>query len=102
MRLKSHRRRDNAVYKPTGTMRGALLLYRQAGLRGLYFGLPWHLTRDTLGTGVYFAIYDSLRFKSTQYFPDAGTIAPFLCGSASGILSWLLIYVRCTKLSSAY
>lgn len=87
------RQAQGRAFQTTGTFRGAVQLYRSAGIRGLYYGFPLHLSRDILGTGFYYALYDSLRRTSAQQpniVPPA--TAPFICGSAAGILSWALIY----------
>lgn len=67
-------------------------LYRNAGIRGLYYGFPLHLFRDTFGTGIYYAIYDTFRRTTSEKNLLPGATAPFFCGSAAGILSWVVVY----------
>lgn len=88
----SHRQAQGRPFETAGTFKGALQLYRSAGIRGLYYGFPLHLSRDTFGTGVYYALYDSSRRLTTKHNLLPGATAPFICGSAAGILSWVIIY----------
>lgn len=90
---------SNAVFKPQSGFRAALDIYRtHGGLRGFYLGFPLHLSRDTLGSALYFGIYDTLRAvanqlearKQTMGLP--GPVVSFLIGSSAGMLSWLLVY----------
>jgi len=88
-------KRRGVPYQPKGTFSGASLIWRENGLRGLYFGYSLHTLRDTLGTSFYFMLYDSTRYlladpRYGSYIPT--TLAPFLCGSTCGILSWFLVY----------
>lgn len=82
-------------YAPQGTISGALLVYRENGFRGLYFGYSLHTLRDTLGTSLYFTSYDSLRYlldEKRNNFGIPPTLIPFICGSTCGIGSWFLVY----------
>lgn len=88
---------------------------KAAGPSGLYTGFRLHFVRDTLGTALYFAEYDVLRFvlgRKTGLGPgqngrgegEQGDVpdwakswlpkglVPFLCGSVAGVTSWALIY----------
>lgn len=87
------------------------------GPLGLWTGFPLHFVRDTLGTALYFAEYDVMRFwlgggrgavdRRQDKFGSATTkedlpswargwlpaqLVPFLCGSLAGVTSWALIY----------
>lgn len=110
------RKRRGVPYVPQGTFSGAALvrlairycglkliilpplmqqIYRENGLRGLYFGYSLHTLRDAVGTSLYFGMYDSLRFlfEQPQYSKLLPTsLVPFLCGSTCGILSWAVVY----------
>jgi len=81
-------------YEPHGTFSGGALIYKENGLRGLYFGFWLHTLRDTLGTSLYFTSYDSFRYllDTPRFAGVQSGLAPFLCGSTCGILSWFLVY----------
>jgi hypothetical protein len=92
------------------------MIVRSMGPLGLWTGFPLHFVRDTLGTALYFAEYDVMRFwlgggrgagKREDKFGSTTTqadlpvwargwlpaqLVPFLCGSLAGVTSWALIY----------
>jgi hypothetical protein len=96
------------------------MIVSKMGPLGLWTGFRLHFVRDTLGTALYFAEYDVMRFwlgrkrdndpirstgsedrfsGSTQGdLPDWAKgwlppqLVPFLCGSLAGVTSWALIY----------
>ncbi|GJN88548.1 hypothetical protein Rhopal_001514-T1 [Rhodotorula paludigena] len=83
-------------YVPRGTIKGFLDLYRQGGFLGLYTGFRLHALRDTLGTGMYFGMYDTAQ-HIIQSNPDVfqhvpTTLSTFVCGSVAGVTSWAAIY----------
>ena len=82
---------------------------------GLYTGWRLHFIRDTLGTALYFAEYDVMRFYLGRKSGDKRDgqrrgleeqgelpqwakgwlpkgLVPFMCGSVAGVTSWALIY----------
>ncbi|WVN86145.1 uncharacterized protein L203_101306 [Cryptococcus depauperatus CBS 7841] len=103
-------------FTPPTTMQAVRLIVSSNGIMGLYTGWRLHFIRDTLGTALYFAEYDVMRYylgrsKSEQEGRSAGrmddvqgdvpdwartwlpkSIIPFLCGSLAGVSSWALIY----------
>ncbi|BGP13890.1 hypothetical protein JCM10213_002529 [Rhodosporidiobolus nylandii] len=83
-------------YLPRGTIKGFMDLYRSGGFLGLYTGFRLHALRDTLGTGFYFGMYDSLQHAISRN-PDTFHAVPtwlstFACGSFAGVSSWAVIY----------
>ncbi|WFC93727.1 hypothetical protein MBRA1_000349 [Malassezia brasiliensis] len=89
----------SAPFKPQSGFRAALDIYRtHGGVRGFYLGFPLHLCRDTLGSALYFSIYDTLRAVGNQLEARKQTLGvpspvlSFLIGSSAGMLSWLLVY----------
>lgn len=91
------------------------MIVNKAGWLGLYTGWRLHFIRDTLGTALYFAEYDVMRYylgrKSAErkgkrkgrgeeqgdlppwakgWLPKQ--LVPFVCGSVAGVTSWALIY----------
>ncbi|WVQ95236.1 hypothetical protein IAU59_002331 [Kwoniella sp. CBS 9459] len=113
-----------APFVPPTTLQAVRLIVTSAGYRGLYTGWRLHFIRDTLGTALYFAEYDVMRYYlgrsktkgvGTGGQGDMGTgdvqgdvpdwarswlpkqVIPFLCGSLAGVSSWALIYPVDTK-----
>ncbi|GAA5931251.1 hypothetical protein JCM3775_004975 [Rhodotorula graminis] len=83
-------------YVPRGTVKGFMDLYAQGGFRGLYTGFRLHALRDTLGTGMYFGMYDSAQHLIKSNPDTFGnvpvTLSTFACGSIAGVSSWAAIY----------
>ncbi|BGP37970.1 hypothetical protein JCM10449v2_001897 [Rhodotorula kratochvilovae] len=83
-------------YVPRGTIQGFMDLYRQGGFLGLYTGFRLHALRDTLGTGMYFGMYDSaqnfIQSRRDTFENVPTTLTTFVCGSAAGVSSWAVIY----------
>ncbi|GAC95649.1 mitochondrial carrier protein [Pseudozyma hubeiensis SY62] len=92
------------TFVPQSGFQAAANIYRNfGGIKGFYMGFPLHMTRDTLGTALYFGFYDSIRKLVSRHSVDAGASGPklygipapvvsFLSGSSAGILSWLIVY----------
>ncbi|KAI4600617.1 hypothetical protein LQW54_010635 [Pestalotiopsis sp. IQ-011] len=82
-------------YHNKGTIMTLRNLVKHRGLSGMYTGLNLHLLRDTLGTGIYFATYESGKQLLTTFSgTDAhkNPIAVLIAGGLCGIVSWALIY----------
>lgn len=106
------------TFKPPTTLQAVKLIVDVKGLRGLYTGWRLHFIRDTLGTALYFAEYDVMRYHLGRRGEDGSggeghirgggmvqgdvpswtrgllpkQVIPFLCGSLAGVTSWALIY----------
>lgn len=94
-------RPSNAKFQgKSGFAAAADIFKNHGGPRGFYIGFPLHLTRDTLGTALYFGSYDSIRSivnkhtnpKNGSLYGIPGPVASFLSGSTAGIASWLIVY----------
>ncbi|CAJ2511813.1 Uu.00g074380.m01.CDS01 [Anthostomella pinea] len=82
-------------YHNKGTFKTLANIVKHRGYSGMYTGLNLHLLRDTLGTGIYFATYESSKhFLTTFLGKDAhkNPIAVLAAGGLCGIVSWALIY----------
>jgi Mitochondrial carrier protein len=69
-------------------------IIRRHGVLGLWTGSRLHLARDTIGTGVYFGVYESTKMTITTYrgASQANTGAAIaIAGCLCGILSWCLV-----------
>ena len=72
----------------------AKFLYSTHGFSGFFTGLHLHVTRDALGTALYFGSYELFHrvFSPTGKREGAGPVAHFLSGGLAGIASWLVIF----------
>lgn len=92
-------------------MQAVRMIVGSNGVLGLWTGFRLHFVRDTLGTALYFAEYDVMRYllgrKSNSSTDSMSSeqgalprwaswlppqLVPFLCGSFAGVTSWALIY----------
>lgn len=99
-----------ASYQNKGTYKTAKNIVKHRGFVGLYSGFRLHLckykakrswytlicvVRDTLGTSIYFATYESSKQLLTTYAGVKSTMNPIaiaVAGGLCGIASWALIY----------
>jgi solute carrier family 25 carnitine/acylcarnitine transporter 20/29 len=60
---------------------------------GLYSGFNYHLLRDTIGTGVYFMTYESVKqiLANARGENPASPEAVVLAGGACGLVSWACV-----------
>lgn len=86
-----------AVYDPhfslAKTVRNTI---KYKGPWGLYSGYKFHFLRDALGSGAYFATYESFKWASNSLINgDAALSSPIsilLAGGMSGVTCWALIF----------
>ncbi|KMU72298.1 hypothetical protein CISG_02947 [Coccidioides immitis RMSCC 3703] len=73
------------------------------GIRGLYTGVQLHALRDTIGTGMYFAIYETTKQLISTYQGDHGSPfgAPMVAGALCGVIPWICTYGLDTKKTRA-
>jgi hypothetical protein len=82
-------------YQGKGTLRTMATIIKHRGLLGLYTGLRLHLMRDTLGTGIYFMVYESGKQLGTTFAgdqPNSNRFAVVASGGLCGLVSWAMIY----------
>lgn len=74
----------------------ATKVMRQEGVFGLYSGYRYHLTRDIVGSGVYFSVYESFKWATNKLInSDLSLSSPFsilLAGGMSGLTCWAVVY----------
>jgi hypothetical protein len=87
---------------PKTTWDVAKQIRRQEGLFGLYSGFKFHLLRDSLGSALYFSVYETAKILLDGFSAHDGTVAgtgiPMgtisitLAGAMSGVFSWILVF----------
>lgn len=78
-----------------GTVEAIKKIFRLHGVRGLYAGFPLHLARDTIGSGIYFGVYETTKQVlakyqgATQPKEAFGPVA--VAGALCGVVSWIAV-----------
>ncbi|KFA60904.1 hypothetical protein S40285_04859 [Stachybotrys chlorohalonatus IBT 40285] len=94
----SHCKRSHAValsYQNKGTLRTMANIVKHRGAFGLYTGFRLHLMRDTLGTAIYFMVYESGKHLGNTFAgdqPNSNKLAVVTAGGMCGLVSWAMIY----------
>ncbi|KAG9257683.1 mitochondrial carrier domain-containing protein [Emericellopsis atlantica] len=84
-----------ASYQNKGTFRTMRNIMKHRGPWGLYTGFRLHLLRDTLGTSIYFMVYESSKQLITTFGgndPNTNRVAVVAAGGLCGLVSWAMIY----------
>ncbi|PHH81367.1 hypothetical protein CDD82_937 [Ophiocordyceps australis] len=82
-------------YRNKGTFRLMENIVRHRGFLGLYTGFRLHLLRDTLGTAIYFMVYESGKQLGTTLSgenPHSSKVSVVVAGGLCGMVSWALTY----------
>lgn len=66
------------------------------GIAGLYTGVRLHALRDTIGTGMYFAIYETTKQLISTYQGDHGSPfgASMAAGALCGVIPWMCVSIN--------
>ncbi|KAM5345733.1 hypothetical protein ACJ41O_011594 [Fusarium nematophilum] len=84
-----------ASYQNKGTLRTMANIIKHRGVLGLYTGFNLHLLRDTLGTAIYFMVYESGKQIGNTLagdHPNSNKAAVVAAGGMCGLVSWAMIY----------
>ncbi|KAI5456403.1 mitochondrial carrier domain-containing protein [Mariannaea sp. PMI_226] len=84
-----------ASYQNKGTLRTMANIIKHRGVLGLYTGFNLHLLRDTLGTAIYFMVYESGKQIGNTFagdHPNSNKLAVVAAGGMCGLVSWAMIY----------
>lgn len=84
-----------ASYQNKGTLRTMANIIKHRGVLGLYTGFTLHLLRDTLGTAIYFMVYESGKQVGNTLagdHPNSNKAAVVAAGGMCGLVSWAMIY----------
>ncbi|KAI9481156.1 MAG: ribonuclease H-like domain-containing protein [Benjaminiella poitrasii] len=76
----------------TSSWHSAKEILKKKGLFGLYRGFTLHLTRDTIGTGVYFGGYETTKYILNRHTSAIGPLSQFLAGGLCGLMCWIVVF----------
>lgn len=78
-----------------GTFEAIRQIISRHGFRGLYTGYPLHAIRDTIGTGLYFGIYETAKQTIAAFSGREQNQSPFgppmFAGALSGTIPWICV-----------
>lgn len=81
-------------HKPRlGTIEAIRQIVKRHGVRGLYTGFRLHAMRDTLGTGVYFSVYETAKQVVAKELGQETTPfgAPMIAGAICSTVPWFCV-----------
>lgn len=71
-------------------------IIKYEGFTGLYSGFKYHILRDSLSSGVYYSVYETLKYSMNHLInSNASTNSPIaivLAGGLSGITCWICVF----------
>lgn len=71
-------------------------IIKHEGIFGLYSGFKYHVLRDSLSTGIYYSIYETLKYTMNHAInddPSANSpVSILLAGGLSGMSCWALVF----------
>ena len=81
-------------YEQKGAFRTAQNIVHNHGFKGLYAGFRLHLLRDTIGTTIYFATYESTKQMLVKLQKSNSPTSPLsvaVAGGLCGLVSWACV-----------
>ncbi|KAL4957873.1 mitochondrial carrier [Aspergillus filifer] len=86
-----------------GTIEAIRQIIKRYGFRGLYTGFTLHAMRDTLGSGLYFAVYETVKqVAARELGPDKSPFgAPMIAGAICSTVPWFCTYPLDTRKTRA-
>ncbi|KAL4921132.1 mitochondrial carrier [Aspergillus aurantiobrunneus] len=91
-------------HKPRlGTIQAIKQIVHRYGFRGLYTGFYLHAMRDTVGSGLYFAVYETVKqVAAKELGPDKSPFgAPMIAGAICSTVPWFCTYPLDTRKTRA-
>lgn len=71
-------------------------IVRHQGVRGLYSGFQYHFLRDSLSSGIYYSIYESLKWTMNSLInrdpKKTSQVSILLAGGLAGVVCWTCIF----------
>lgn len=76
-----------------GTFAAIKQIVDRHGVRGLYTGFQLHMIRDTIGTGLYFGIYETVKqIAANQIGQDKSPFGgPMIAGAICSTVPWFCV-----------
>lgn len=75
-----------------GTFEAIGQIVRRHGFRGLYTGFRLHMIRDTIGSGLYFSVYETVKqMAAKELGPDRGPLGPMIAGAICSTVPWFAV-----------
>ncbi|THC89863.1 hypothetical protein EYZ11_010676 [Aspergillus tanneri] len=86
-----------------GTIQAIQQIVKRYGFRGLYTGFYLHALRDTLGSGLYFSVYETVKqVAAKELGPDKSPFgAPMIAGAICSTVPWFCTYPLDTRKTRA-
>ena len=67
-------------------------IVKRHGIRGLYTGFHLHALRDTIGTGIYFSVYETVKqITAREFGKNATSFGPMIAGAICSTAPWLCV-----------
>lgn len=86
----------NARVKSASTMATFKKIIKYEGPLGLYSGFKYHVWRDSLSSGTYYCVYETMKYTMNVLInnnpQESSSISILLAGGLSGITCWSLIF----------
>lgn len=76
-----------------GTIEAIRQIVRRYGFRGLYTGFHLHAMRDTIGSGLYFSVYETVKqVAAKELGPDKSPFGgPMIAGAICSTVPWFCV-----------
>lgn len=86
-----------------GTIEAIRQIVQRYGFRGLYTGFHLHALRDTLGSGLYFGVYETVKqLAARELGPDKSPFGgPMIAGAICSTVPWFCTYPLDTRKTRA-
>ncbi|OJJ44784.1 hypothetical protein ASPZODRAFT_738941 [Penicilliopsis zonata CBS 506.65] len=91
-------------HKPRlGTIEAIQQIVRRHGVRGLYTGFGLHALRDTIGSGLYFSVYETVKqLAANEMGQDKSPFGgPMIAGALCSTVPWFCTYPLDTRKTRA-
>lgn len=77
--------------RPRGSIASIRHIIHTRGMGGLYSGFGMHFLRDTLGTSIYFPIYEAVK-KAVHFEGPCSSLGVAFAGACCGLASWAIVF----------
>ncbi|KAJ5949689.1 mitochondrial carrier [Penicillium verhagenii] len=86
-----------------GTVQAIRQIVKRHGFRGLYTGFRLHVLRDTVGSGLYFSVYETVKQVAAKELGDNKSPfgAPMIAGAICSTVPWVCTYPLDTRKTRA-